>query len=86
MFVRGKGFLQGFNAQLAVSDDHLILATGVTADTNDGPSFVPMMNQAVHNAAEYLGGEIKTPGRRRGLLHDGGAHRARAGSADRGRP
>lgn len=60
MFVRGKGFLQGFNAQLAVSDDHLILATDVTADANDGPSFVPMMNQAVNNVAEHLGGEIKT--------------------------
>ena len=33
MFVRGKGFLQGFNAQLAVSDDHLIVATDVCPPT-----------------------------------------------------
>lgn len=59
MFVRGKGFLQGFNAQVVVSDDHLIVATDVTADTSDRPSFVPMMNQAVGNAAAHLGGAIE---------------------------
>ena len=30
MFVRGKGYLQGYNGQLAVSDDHLIVATGIS--------------------------------------------------------
>jgi hypothetical protein len=60
MFVRGKGFLQGYNAQLAVSDDHLILATDLSADTNDAPQFVSMLNQAVNNVATYLDAEIGT--------------------------
>jgi transposase len=54
MFVRGKGYLQGYNAQLAVSDDHLILASDVTNDTNDIDSFIPMMQQAVANVAAHL--------------------------------
>jgi len=48
---RGKGFVQGFNAQVAVTDDHLILATDVTNQPNDAPSFVPMMNAAVQAVA-----------------------------------
>jgi hypothetical protein len=59
MFVRGKGFLQGFNAQVGVSDDYLIVATDVTADTSDRPSFVPMMNQTVGNAAAHLGSAVE---------------------------
>lgn len=47
MLQRGKGFVQGFNAQVAVTDDHLILATDVTNQPNDAPSFVPMMNATV---------------------------------------
>ena len=35
MFVRGKGYLQGYNGQLAVSDDHLIVATGISTNSND---------------------------------------------------
>ena len=53
MFVRGKGFLQGYNAQLAVSDDHLIVASDLSADTNDAPQFVSMLNQAVNNVATW---------------------------------
>ena len=56
MVVRGKGYLQGYNAQLAVSDDHLIVATEVTAQTNDMSLFVPMMQAAVANAVDYLAG------------------------------
>lgn len=41
------GWIQGFNAQLAVSDDHLILAVGLTQDTNDQAWFAPMMDAAV---------------------------------------
>jgi hypothetical protein len=59
MFVRGKGYLQGFNAQLVVSDDHLIVATDVTASTSDQPWFVPMMNLAVDNAAAHLDNDIE---------------------------
>jgi transposase len=45
------GFIQGFNAQLAVTDDHLIAAVAVTTDSPDTPSFLPMMAAAVHAAA-----------------------------------
>ncbi|HSV39303.1 MAG TPA: transposase [Nocardioidaceae bacterium] len=45
------GFVQGFNAQIAVSDDHLILATSISQDSNDNSSFEPMMNAAVAAAA-----------------------------------
>jgi transposase len=55
MFVRGKGFIQGFNAQFAVSDDHLILATDVTTVPSDRPSFIPMMNKAVDAVKDQLG-------------------------------
>jgi hypothetical protein len=48
-----KGFLQGYNAQLAVSADQLILAVSVGQSTNDQASFVPMM-QATQKAAHRL--------------------------------
>lgn len=47
------GWIQGFNAQVVVSDDHLILATALTQDTGDVTSFEPMMNAAV-DAADLL--------------------------------
>jgi transposase len=56
MVVNGKGYLQGYNAQLAVTDDHLILATEVTATTTDMASFVPMMQTAAANADAHLAG------------------------------
>lgn len=59
MFVRGKGFLQGYNAQLAVSDDHLIVATAISADTSDMRQFTGMLDQAVANTAAHLGGSIE---------------------------
>jgi transposase len=62
MFVRGKGYLQGYNAQIAVSDDHLILTTDVTTATGDRPWFVPMMNRAMDSVAEHL------PGRQVGVV------------------
>jgi len=46
MPVRGGGFIQGYNAQNAVSQDGLILATELTADQNDAPWFEPMLRQA----------------------------------------
>ena len=46
MPTRGKGFLQGYNAQIAVSDDHLIVATDITQDTNDIREFIPMIDPA----------------------------------------
>ncbi|MPZ96816.1 MAG: DDE transposase, partial [Propionibacteriales bacterium] len=44
------GWVQGFNAQIAVSDDHLILATKLVQDTGDSYSFEPMMRAAVDAA------------------------------------
>lgn len=46
-----KGFLQGYNAQLAVSADHVIVAVSLTQSTNDQGCFVPMMQAAQHAAA-----------------------------------
>jgi transposase len=56
MFVRGKGYLQGYNAQVAVSDDHLIVATGVSTDTNDMLLFPGMLDQTVATVAAHLDG------------------------------
>jgi transposase len=44
MPVRGGGFLLGYNAQLAVSADHLILAVDLVQDTGDEHQLVPMLN------------------------------------------
>jgi transposase len=46
-----KGFLQGYNAQLAVSADHVIVAVSLSQSTNDQACFVPMMQAAQHAAA-----------------------------------
>ena len=51
MPVRGGGFLQGFNAQNVVSDDGLIIATRLTADTTDTRWYQPMIRDAVTAAA-----------------------------------
>jgi transposase len=56
MKVRGKGFIQGFNAQLAVSDDYLILATDVVNSPNDLNCFTPMLDQVTANCERYLPG------------------------------
>lgn len=48
------GYLQGFNAQIAVSNDHLIVATDVTTSPNDMNCFVPMMDNAVASVAANL--------------------------------
>jgi transposase len=42
-----KGWIQGFNCQLAVAGDGVILAATATQDGNDQAQFVPMMNDAV---------------------------------------
>ena len=48
-----KGFLQGYNAQIAVSADQLILAVSLGQSTNDQASFVPMMH-ATQKTADRL--------------------------------
>ena len=46
-----QGRIQGYNAQLAVTDDHLILATALTQDTVDTDQAVPMITAAANAAA-----------------------------------
>jgi transposase len=46
-----KGWVQGYNAQLAVSDDQIILAAVLTQQGNDINQFVPMMTKAAEAAA-----------------------------------
>lgn len=46
-----RGFVQGYNAQVAVTGDHVIAAVDVNQQPNDMPSFIPMMNAATAAAA-----------------------------------
>ena len=46
-----RGFLQGYNAQVAVTSDDIIAAVDLTPSPNDMGSFVPMMTAAVTAAA-----------------------------------
>ena len=41
-----RGWVQGYNAQLAVTDDHLILATTLTQHAGDVTCFEPMLHAA----------------------------------------
>jgi len=60
MTTSNNGSIQGFNAQIAVSDDHLILAAEVTQDANDYASFEPMMNAAAAAAERVLAAQPPT--------------------------
>lgn len=48
-----KGWLQGYNVQIGVTADQLIVATRVSQHTNDTEEFVPMM-AALQEAAELF--------------------------------
>lgn len=72
-----QGWVQGYNAQLAVSEDHLILAAALTQDTTDTAWFEPMMTAAVAAArtiaqARGDGGADPVPERIGVLLADAG--------------
>ena len=54
------GWVQGYNAQLAVSDDQIILAVEVVNSSNDVEQFVPMM-RAAQAAAEQIIAARPTP-------------------------
>jgi hypothetical protein len=43
-----KGWLQGYNVQVGVSGDQLIVATQVSQHTNDSQDFIPMMAAVQH--------------------------------------
>jgi transposase len=48
MPVTGGGFILGYNAQLAVSADHLILTVDLVQDTGDVQQLAPMLNRLDH--------------------------------------
>ena len=54
----GGGSVQGYNAQLAVTDDHLILAIHISQDANDLHCFEPTLNAATIQA-DALGKDIE---------------------------
>lgn len=47
--VRGGGFIQGYNAQIIVTEDQFVVAAGVTSDVTDNAQFTPMLNAAKKN-------------------------------------
>jgi hypothetical protein len=51
MPVRGRGFIQGYNAQNAASDDGLVIATRLTSDTTGTRWYEPMTGAAAAAAA-----------------------------------
>lgn len=53
------GSVQGFNAQLAVTDDHLILGVHISQDANDAHCYAPTLAAALQ-AADQLGLEVGT--------------------------
>jgi len=55
-----RGFLQGYNAQLAVTADQIIVAVQLGQSTNDQAAFVPMMHAAQH-IADHLHQHTELP-------------------------
>lgn len=45
-------FLQGYNAQAAVSEDHIVVAAGLTHAANDSTQLVPMIDVTRENLTE----------------------------------
>jgi transposase len=66
MPVRGGGFIQGYNTQNMPSQDGLIIATELTDEQADCPSFEPMLAKG-QEAAALIAAHRPTPG------HDGGS-------------
>lgn len=55
-----SGYLQGFNAQLAVSDDHVIVAADLSNEASDVTLLQPMIEQAQENLEATGAEEIDT--------------------------
>lgn len=55
----GGGSVQGFNAQIVVTDDHLILGCHLSQDANDSNCWTPTLESALE-VAEGLGIEVGT--------------------------
>ena len=67
-----KGFLQGYNAQLAVTSDHIVAAVSVGQSSTDQTSLVPMM-KAAQAAADRCHDQTGSPDSRIGtVLADAG--------------
>jgi transposase len=60
MMASTGGYLQGYNAQIACSNDHLILAVDITQSGNDHSSGITMMNAAVE-AVKRLATALNNP-------------------------
>lgn len=54
----GGGSVQGYNAQVAVTDDHLILAVHLSQDANDKHCFIPTL-AAASTSASAIGATIE---------------------------
>ena len=57
-----RGWVQGYNAQIVVTQDQIILAADVTTQANDVRQLTPMLDQAQANVAALIG-EDATLGR-----------------------
>ena len=55
-----RGWIQGYNVQVAVTDDQLIVATGVGQHTGDMRQFVPMLTAAERAAADCAAASGRT--------------------------
>jgi transposase len=55
-----RGWIQGYNVQVAVTDDQLIVATGVGQQTGDMRQFVPMVAAAERAAADCAAASGRT--------------------------
>jgi Transposase DDE domain len=66
-----SGWVQGYNAQLAVTDDQLIIAVRLVQDTGDVEQFVPMLRAAEHGVS-ILAGASAEPVRIAVVLADAG--------------
>jgi transposase len=71
MPVRGGGFIQGYNTQNMTSEDGLIIATELTDEQADCPSFEPMLTRA-QDAAALIEAHRPAPGQDGGQDHDAG--------------
>jgi transposase len=77
MPVRGGGFLQGYNTQNMTSSDKLIIATELTDQQNDCPSFEPMLAKG-QQAAALIQAHRPGPGRDGGSQQQDGIELALA--------
>lgn len=53
-------FVQGYNAQAAVTEDHIVVAAGMTNAANDSTQLVPMVDATRENLTEVEGPDVDT--------------------------